>query len=122
MKEKQNLIKRKRHKFINNFFTKIIRSNATEKRNSIFITKLNKKMRISKDLITVEEDFILKVSLDSPNKYYDYFWMILDGKNEDIISKEIYIEDIKVDDSLFEVKNYFLKLEFENMYKKCITD
>ena len=75
-------------------------------------------MRISKDVIIIEEDFILKVNLDSPYQYYNYFWMKLDVKNDDLISKEIYIGDIKVDDSRFEVEGYFIKIEFENMYNK----
>ena len=73
-------------------------------------------MRISKDIITVEEDFTLKANLDSPNSYYDAFWMILDGKNNDMISKEIYIDDIKVDDSKFEVKDYSIKIGFDEVH------
>ena len=57
IREKQNLIKRQREQFIDNFFSKDIQLNAIEKRNSIYITNLNKKMRISKDIITVEDDF-----------------------------------------------------------------
>ena len=45
----------KRDNFIDNFFSKNLGLNAIEKSNAIFITNLNKKMFISKDLITVEK-------------------------------------------------------------------
>ena len=115
-KEDQYSIERKREQFIDNFFSKSIELNAEEKTNTVFITNLNKKMRISKDIITVEEDFILKVNIDSPNSYYDSFWMILDGDNNEIISKEIYIENIKVDESKFEVKDYSIKIELDKIF------
>ena len=111
IKEKQNLTQRKREEFINNFFSKNLGLYDITKSNSIFITNLTKKMQISKDIIIIEEDFILKVSLDSPNSYFDNFWMI----NDDIISKEIFIDDIKVDASRFEVKDFSIKLELEKM-------
>ena len=104
----------KRNTFIDNFFAKNTGLNAIEKPNTIFITNLNKKMHISKDLITVEEDFILKVNLDSPNSYFNNYWMFLDAEINEIISKEIYIDDMKVDDSRFEVNNNSIKLEFGN--------
>ena len=112
----ENLIKRKRKEFIDNFFQKSNPINALEKRNSIFITYLNKKMEITKDSIIVEEDLILKVNLESPNSYYDSFWIILDGEENDFISKEIFIDNIKVDSSKFEVSGHSIKLEFEKIY------
>ena len=45
-------------------------------------------MIIKKDLIIVEEEFILKANLDSSNKYYGSFWMLLDANNNNIISKK----------------------------------
>ena len=106
----------KRDNFIDNFFSKNLGLNAIEKSNAIFITNLNKKMFISKDLITVEEDFILKVNLDNPNCSYNNYWMFLDADNKDMISREIYIDDIKVNDSQFEVDGHNIKLDFENTY------
>ena len=74
---------------------------------------LNKKMKISKDIITVEEDFIIKVNLDDPNDYYNTFGMNLDADSNDMVSKEIYIDDIKVDDSSFEVRGSSIRLQFD---------
>ena len=106
----------KRNNFIDNFFSKNLGLNGIEKRNNIFITNLNKKMFISNNLITVEEDFIIKVNLDSPNCSYDNYWVLLDANNNNMISREIYIDDIKVNDSQFQVDGYNIKLEFEKTY------
>ena len=116
IKVQNSSIERKRNEFIDNFFNKNLGLNPLEKRNTIFITNLNKKMRISKDLITIEEDLILKTNLDSPNSYFNNFWIFLDANINDIISKEIYIDDIKVNDTQFETKNSSIKLEFENTF------
>jgi len=75
-------------------------------------------MIIKKDLIIVEEEFILKANLDSSNKYYDSFWMLLDAKNNNIISRKIFIDNIKVDDSQFEVKDYSIKLQYVKILNK----
>ena len=116
IKVQKSSIDRKRNEFIDNFFNKNLGLNPLEKRNTIFITNLNKKMRISKDLITIEEDLILKTNLDSPNSHFNNFWIFLDANINDIISKEIYIDDIKVNDTQFETKNSSIKLEFENTF------
>ena len=123
LEEEQNKIiaqqrqkEEKRNNFIDNFFSKNLGLNGVEKNNTIFITNLNKKMFISKDLITIEEDFILKVNYDRPNCSYNNYWMFLDDNINNIISREIFIDDIKVNDSQFEVNGYSIKLEFEKTY------
>ena len=109
--KKENLLIKKRDEFIDDFFSKNNELKPLDKINSIFITNLDKKMKISSDSIIVEENLILKANLVDPNNYYDSFWMILDRKNDDFISKEIFIDEIKVDSSKFEVKDYSIKLE-----------
>ena len=94
-KEQRNIIERKRNDFIDNFFSKDTGLNGMEKSNTIFITNLNKKMFITKDIILVEDDFILKVNLNDANSYYNNYWMFLDADVNDMISREIYIDDIK---------------------------
>ena len=44
--------------------------------------------------------------------------MLLDAKNNNIISRKIYIDNIKVDDSQFEVKDYSIKLQFVKILNK----
>ena len=108
----------KKKEFIGNFFNKNLDLKSVEKENSIFIKSINKKMKITKDLLFVEEDIILKVNLNSQKKYYNNFWIRLDGNVNDIKSKEIYIDDIKIDDSNCEVNNSSIKLEFEKTYNQ----
>ena len=115
-KNDKNHFEKKQSEFIDNFFAENFIFDEISKKNDIFITILNKKMRISKDLITVEEDFILKVNLDNSNRYYDNFWINLDAKIDNIISKEIYIDDKKVDDSSFDIKDYFIHLKFDKTF------
>ena len=116
IQENNDLLDRKRNDFINNFLVENIGLNPIEKANDIFITHLNKKMQITKDSIIIEEDLILKANLDSPNSYYNNFWINLETKMNNIISKEIYIDDMIVNDSLFESKDSSIKLEFEKMF------
>ena len=113
IKENNDLKRRKRDEFVENFCNKNFNLNGTEPSNNIFMKNLNKKMIISKDIITVEEDFIIKVNLDDPNAYYNNFGMNLDADSNDMISKEIYIDDIKVDDSSFEVRGSSIRLQFD---------
>ena len=112
------LVYNQKNDFINNFFNKNLEINGIEKNNSIFIQSLNKKMIISKDSLNIEEDLILKVNLDTKNSFYKNFSILLDDKVNNILSKEIYIDDIRVDDSRFKVNDYSIKLEFENTYDK----
>ena len=70
-------------------------------------------MRITKDLIIVEEDLLLKVNILS-NGYFNSFGIILDENIKNIISKEVYIDHQKVDDSKFQTNNYIMLIQFEN--------
>ena len=114
----EDLMRREREEFINNFFSKNSELKPLEGTNTIFITYLNKKMIITQESINIEEDFILKANLDSPNSYYNSFWIILDGKKDEFISKDIFIDDNKVDSSQFEVKDFSMKIEFKKIYNK----
>ena len=105
-----------RNNFIDNFFSKNSGLNCIEQRNSFFVTNLNKKIFISKDLITVEEDFILKANLDNPNSYFHNYSFYLDPDSDNLISKEIYIDDIKVDDSQYELQGSYITLKFEKTF------
>ena len=44
--------------------------------------------------------------------------MLLDANHNNIISKNIYIDNIKVDESQFEVKDYSIKLQFAKIFNK----
>ena len=116
IQENFSILDRKRNDFIDNFFSKNMNLNSIEKANNIFVTNLDKKMQITKDIIYIEEDLIIKTNLDSPNSYFNNFWIYLETNINDIISKQIYIDDNQVDYSQFEVKDSSIKLEFDNMH------
>ena len=113
--EQKNLrqLAEKRNAFIDNFFNRNFDSSGVEPNNTIFIKTLNKKMRITKDLIIVEEDLLLKVNLLT-NGYFNSFGIILDENIKDIISKEVYIDEQKVDDSKCQANDYNMLIQFEN--------
>ena len=115
--EEKNIDEKKRTEFIDCFFAKSSGYNAIEEQNTVFITSINKKMHISKDSIIVDEDFILKVNLDIKISFNN-FLINLDANVNEIISREIYIDNIKVDDSRFEIQDDYLNLEFENTYNQ----
>ena len=106
----------KRDKFINDFFKKKFESNEPETRAGIFIKKQKKKMYISKDSIKIDSEIILMLKSDDPTTYSDNFWILMDGMVKDLKSKEILIDDKKVDDSNFEINNYNIKIKYDKIF------
>ena len=108
----------KREKFIEDFKIKPFDEslNEPESRRGIFIKTHKKIMRISSIAINIEEEVILTVKADSPTSYWDCFWFLMDCKVNDLKSKEIYVDDIKVDDSKFEIRDFYIKILFENLF------
>ena len=108
----------KREKFIENFKIKPFDEslNEPESRRGIFIKTHKKIMRISSISINIEEEVILTVKADSSTSYWDCFWFLMDWKVNELKSKEIYVDDIKVDDSNFEIRDFYIKILFENLF------
>ena len=107
----------KREKFINNFFNKDFKSsNEPEERSGVFIKTQTKKMKISKKSIYIEVEINLTVKSEDPNDYSNSFWFLMDCEVNKLKSKEIYIDDIKVDDSTFEIDEYNIKIKYEKLF------
>ena len=53
---------------------------------------------------------------DDPTTYSDNFWILMDGIVKDLKSKEISIDDKKVDDSNFEINNYNIKIKYDKIF------
>ena len=106
----------KRDNFINNFFKKNIELEEPEERTGIFIKNQKKKMYISKDSIKIDSEIILMLKSDDPTTYSDNFWILMDGMVKDLKSKEILIDDKKVDDSNFEINNYNIKIKYDKIF------
>ena len=103
-----------RDSFINNFFNKNLDSlSEPDYRDGIFIKNIKKKMKISDNSINIEIDCILSVKLDNPNSYYDNYWFPFDYEVNKLKSKEIYVDDVKINDYNCEMKNNVIKINFE---------
>ena len=106
----------KRDNFINNFFKKNLELEEPEERTGIFIKNQKKKIYISKDSIKIDSEIILMLKSDDPTTYSDNFWILMDGIVKDLKSKEISIDDKKVDDSNFEINNYNIKINYDKIF------
>ena len=105
--------KNKRYLFINNFFNKNLDSiNDQVNENGIFIKTQKKKMKISENSINIEIECILLVKLNIPNSFYDYFMFLCDYKVNELKSKEIYVDNIKIKDNNLEIiDQYVIKIK-----------
>ena len=106
----------KRNAFIDNFFNKSLEMpNQPENRTGIFIKTQKKTMKISQNLIYIEVEVIITTKIDNPLCFYDNYFFLLDCKANELKSKEIYVDDNKVDDSNFEIKDYSIGIKFEKL-------
>ena len=106
----------KRNAFIDNFFNKSLEMpNQPKNRTGIFIKTQKKTMKISQNLIYIEVEIIITTKIDKPLCFYNNYFFLLDCKANELKSKEIYVDDNKVDDSNFEIKDYSIGIKFEKL-------
>ena len=105
----------KRDTFIKDFFNKKF-NYEDDQRTSTFIKSQKKKMKISKNSIYIEQDLIVTIKTDNPNTYSDCFWFLLDENVNELKSKQIFVDDQKVDDTKFEIDGKNIKIEYKDMY------
>ena len=73
-------------------------------------------MKIAEKLIHIDNEIIITAQLDNPLSYYNNYWFLMDFRVNELKSKEIYVDDIKVDDSCFEIKDFSINIKFENLF------
>jgi len=105
----------KRNAFIKDFFNQKFKEEE-DQRTGIFIKNLKKKMIISKNSVKIDLELIVTTKIDNPNSFYNCFWVLLDLSVNELKSKEIYVDDEKVDDSKFETDGKNIKVEFKNTF------
>lgn len=106
----------KRNLFINNYINKNIESiNGQDLRDGLFIKAQKKIMKISENSIMIEMECFLSVKVDNPNVYYDNIWFPLDYKVNELRSKEVYVDDIKINDNDCESKETLIKIDLGKM-------
>ena len=102
---------KKRDLFINNFINKNLDSfNQPNLRDGLLIKTQKKIMKISENSIITETECILSAKFDNPNVYCDHIWFPLDYKVNELRSKEVYVDDIKINDYNFESKETLIKI------------
>ena len=107
----------KRNAFIRDFFDKKF-TEEEDQRTGVFIKNIKKKMIISKNSVKIELDLIVTVKTDDSNSFSSNFWVLLDKNANELKSKEIYIDDEKVDDSNVEIQGQNIKVVYKNTYNE----
>ena len=105
----------KRNEFIKGFFQKKF-NDGEDQRTGTFIINQKKKMIISNNSVKIEQDFIVTIKTDNPRSYSDCYWFLLDQNANELKSKQIFVDDIKVDDSKFETDGKNIKIEYKEMF------
>lgn len=105
----------KRNEFIKDFLNKKFKEEE-DQRKGIFIKNLQKKMILSKNSVKIEQELIVTYKTDNPNNFSDSYWFLLDQNANELKSREIYVDDVKVDDSKFEENGQNIKIEYKNMF------
>ena len=105
----------KRNEFITDFFNTNF-NEEEDQRTGIFIKNHRKKMIISKNSVKIEQELIVTTKFDNQNTYSDSFWILLDKNPSELKSKEIYVDDEKVDDSKFETNGSNIKIEYKGIF------
>ena len=113
-KEKEEDIKKLQEEFINEFMEKTENDEQKEeKRTGIFIKSEKKKVLISKDLIKVEDEFILTTKINE-NSSFNSFWYQMVANVDKLKFKKFYIEDKEVNDSDFQIDDNQIQIKFPN--------
>ena len=105
----------KRDVFIKDFFNKNF-NEEDDQRTGTFIKNLKKKMIITKNSVKIELDLIITIKTDNPNTYSYGFWLLLDYNVNELKSKEIYVDNEKVDVSKFETDGKNIKIDYKNIF------
>ena len=112
--EKKEDISLLQNKFIEDFMNKTQKEEGEEeKRTGMFIKSEKKKVKISKDTIRVEDEFILTTKI-GPTNCFSSYWYFLIAPVEKLKLKKFYIEDNEVNDSDFETKEQNIHIKFLN--------
>ena len=87
-----------------------------DSRKGLFILSQNKTVTITTNSISIIDEIVLTVKAE-PLQYADSYNYLMDYEVNKLKSKEIYVDNNKVDDSNFEIKNnYYIKIPFEKVF------
>jgi len=87
-----------------------------DNRKGLFMLSQNKTVTITANSISIIDEFVLTVKAE-PLQYADSYAYLMDYEVNKLKSKEIFIDNNKVDDANFEIKNdYYIKIPFEQIF------
>ena len=87
-----------------------------DSRKGLFMLSQNKTVTITTNSISIIDEIVLTVKAE-PLQYADSYNYLMDYEVNKLKSKEIYVDNNKVDDSNFEIKNnHYIKIPFEKVF------
>ena len=93
-----------------------LRSYKKDTRKGIYIIRQDKTVNISKNKITINDERVILIKCE-PLKYYDSYYYFINYDIEKLISKEIYVDDKKLEDNEYEIEDKNnLKIKYVNTF------
>ena len=114
IKEQEETIQKQKEKISK--LSEELRNYKKDNRKGIYIIKQDKNVHISKNKITIKDEFIILIKTE-PLSYYDSFYYLLNYEIDKIKLKEIYVDDKKLDDKEYAISDkYNLFIKYPNTY------
>ena len=114
IKEKEEIIKKQKE--IISKLSEELNNYKKDTRHGIFIIRQNKTMKISKNLITINDEIVILMKCE-PLQYYDSYYYLINYEVDKLKSKEIYLENKKLEDNEYIIEDkYYVKINFEKAF------
>ena len=113
-KDLEEIIKNQKEKIIK--LSKELEEYKKDNRKGIYIIREDKTVKISKNLITINDEFVILIKCE-PLRYYNSYYYIINYEIDKLKSKEIYIDNKKIEEDKYKIKDkYYLIFNFENTF------
>ena len=114
IKEQEETIQKQQEKIFK--LSEELRNYKKDNRKGIYIIKQDKNVHISKKLIKIEDEFVILIKTE-PLSYYDSVYYLLDYEIDKIKSKEIYVDNKKLNENEYSISDkYNLEINYPNTY------
>ena len=112
--EQEETIKKQKEKITQ--LSEELKNYKKDNRKGIYIIKQDKSVHISKDLITIKDEFVILIKCE-PLQYYYSTYYYTECEIDKLKSKQIYIDNKKLEDKEYEINDkYSVKIHFKNTY------
>ena len=114
IKEQEETIEKQKEKISK--LSEELRNYKKDNRKGIYIIRQDKTVHISKNLITINDEMVILIKCE-PLKYYDSFYYNTNYEIDKLKSKEIYVDNKKLEDNGYEIEDkYNFKINYENTF------